>query len=84
MVASALASSLRLGWRRIQIVGAVVGVALLVGACSGGPSPSPPSSASSTAGFTPINQMMAADTGRRDGPGDARPWGGRVGALTRR
>ena len=27
---------------------------------------------------------VAADTGHRDGPGDARPWGGRVGALTRR
>jgi hypothetical protein len=27
---------------------------------------------------------VAADSGHRDGPGDARPWGGRVGALTRR
>ena len=26
----------------------------------------------------------AADAGRLDGQGDARPWGGRVSALTRR
>jgi hypothetical protein len=26
----------------------------------------------------------AADAGRLDGPGDARPWGGRVSALTHR
>ncbi|MGE5695715.1 MAG: serine hydrolase domain-containing protein [Candidatus Sericytochromatia bacterium] len=57
MVASARPSSLRLGWLHIQIVGAVVGVVLLVGACGSGPLPSPSSPASSTAGFTPINQM---------------------------
>ena len=56
MAASALASPLRLGWLRIQIVGAVVGVALLVGGCSWGLSPSPPSSAGSTARFRPIDQ----------------------------
>ena len=55
MVASALLSPVRAGWLWIQTVGAILGVALLVGACSAGPSPSP--SASSTAGFTPINQM---------------------------
>ena len=57
MVASAVASPLRLGWLRIQIVGALFGVALLLGACGAGPSPTPSSSDSSTAGFTPINQM---------------------------
>jgi D-alanyl-D-alanine carboxypeptidase len=48
---------LRIGWLRIQIVGAIAGVALLVGACSAGPSTSPPSSESSIAGSTPLNQM---------------------------
>jgi D-alanyl-D-alanine carboxypeptidase len=57
VVASALASQPRLGWRRIQIVGALFCVACVVGACGAGPSPSPSSSNSSTAGFTPINQM---------------------------
>jgi D-alanyl-D-alanine carboxypeptidase len=57
VVASAVASPLRLGWLRIQIVGALFGFALLVGACGAGPSPNPSSSDSSTAGFTPINQM---------------------------
>src|SRR6188472_4357733 len=57
VVASALPSPVRAGWLWIQTVGAILGVALLVGACSAGPSPSPPSSASSTAGFTPIDQM---------------------------
>ncbi len=56
MVASALASPSRLAWLRIQIVGAIVGVALLVGACSLGSSPSPSSPASSTARFRPIDQ----------------------------
>ena len=84
MVASALASSVRPGWLWIQTVGAILGVALLVGACSAGPSPSPSSSASSTAGFTPINQMRLRMRVAVDGPGDARPWGGRVSALTRR
>ncbi len=53
MGASALASQVRIGWLRIQVVGAVVGVALLVGACGAGPSPSSPSSESPP----PINQM---------------------------
>ena len=57
MVASALPSPVRAGWLWIPTVGAILGVALLVGACSAGPSPSPSSSASSTAGFTPMNQM---------------------------
>ena len=57
MVASALPSPVRAGWLWIPTVGAILGVALLVGACSAGPSPSPSSSASSTAGFTPMDQM---------------------------
>ena len=57
MVLSALPSPLRPGALRIQTVGAILGVALLVGACGAGPSPSPSSSAGSTPGFTPINQM---------------------------
>jgi D-alanyl-D-alanine carboxypeptidase len=58
VVLSVLPSPLRSGWLRVQIAGAILGVALLVGACGAGPSPSPSSSAGSTPGFTPINQMM--------------------------
>ncbi|MGA8546261.1 MAG: serine hydrolase domain-containing protein [Mycobacterium sp.] len=57
MVLSALPSPLRPGWLRVQTVAAILGVALLVGACGGGSSPSPSSSAGSTPVFTPINQM---------------------------
>jgi D-alanyl-D-alanine carboxypeptidase len=57
VVASALPSSVRAGWLWIQTVGAILGVALLVGACSAGSSPGRSSSGGSTAGFTPINQM---------------------------
>ena len=57
MVASALPSPVRAGWLWIPTVGAILGVALLVGACSAGPSPGSSSSASSTAGFTPMDQM---------------------------
>jgi CubicO group peptidase (beta-lactamase class C family) len=56
-VASALPSPLRFGWLWIRVAGAVLGVALLVGACSAGPPTSPSSSASSTAGFAAIDQM---------------------------
>jgi D-alanyl-D-alanine carboxypeptidase len=47
--------TLRLGW--LRIVGAVLSVSLLVGACGEGPSPGPSSSASPAAGYRPINQM---------------------------
>ena len=57
MVLSGLPSPLRPGWLRVQTVGAILGVVLLVGACGAGPSPSPSSSAGSIPGFTPINQM---------------------------
>lgn len=57
MVPAALSSRFRPGWVRVRNVGAVLGVALLVGACGSTPSPSPSSSAGSTPAFTPINQM---------------------------
>lgn len=57
MVLSALPSPVRPGWLRGRTVTAILGVALLVGACGAGPSPSPSSSAGSTRAFTPINQM---------------------------
>ena len=57
MVLSALPSPVRPGWLRGRTVAAILGVALLVGACGAGSSPSPSSSAGSTRAFTPINQM---------------------------
>ena len=84
MVASAVASSLRLGWLRIQVVGAVAGVALLVGACSLGAVAEPTIVGQLDRWVYADQSDEAADAGRRDGPGDACACGGRVGALTRR